>query len=122
MRIGVPKEIHDGECRVAASPDVVRDLIQMGFSVAIEAGQFITRGEIWAVEQKRDRITQIHANRRRFGIGNLNVVETRLPDGLADLPDPDRIFVGGHSAGANLRQAAKTSALTNVYLLQQLAD
>ena len=29
---------------------------------------------------------------------------------------------GGHSAGANLRQAAQTSALTTVYLLQQLAD
>ena len=29
---------------------------------------------------------------------------------------------GGHSAGANLRQAATTSALTTVYLLQQLKD
>ncbi len=29
---------------------------------------------------------------------------------------------GGHSAGANLRQAATTSALTTVYLLQKLAD
>jgi precorrin-6Y C5,15-methyltransferase (decarboxylating) len=77
-------------------------------SVAIEAGQFITRGEIWAVEQKRDRITQIHANRRRFGIGNLNVVETRLPDGLADLPDPDRIFVGG--GGRSLADIVRAAA------------
>jgi prolyl oligopeptidase len=29
---------------------------------------------------------------------------------------------GGHSAGANLRQAARTTALTTVYLLQKLAD
>jgi prolyl oligopeptidase len=29
---------------------------------------------------------------------------------------------GGHSAGANLRQAATTSALTTVYLLQKLSD
>ena len=29
---------------------------------------------------------------------------------------------GGHSAGANLRQAATTSALTTVYLLQHLKD
>lgn len=29
---------------------------------------------------------------------------------------------GGHSAGANLRQAATTTALTTVYLLQQLSD
>jgi len=29
---------------------------------------------------------------------------------------------GGHSAGANLRQAARTTALTTVYLLQELSD
>ena len=29
---------------------------------------------------------------------------------------------GGHSAGANLRQAARTTALTTVYLLQELRD
>ena len=38
MRIGVPKEIHDGEMRVATSPDVATQLQKLGFSVAIEAG------------------------------------------------------------------------------------
>lgn len=36
MRIGVPKEIHDGERRVATTPDVATHLIKLGFSVAIE--------------------------------------------------------------------------------------
>ncbi len=36
MRIGVPQEIHDGERRVATTPDVATQLIKLGFSVAIE--------------------------------------------------------------------------------------
>ena len=38
MRIGVPREIHSGEQRVATTPDVVAQLIKLGFSVAVEAG------------------------------------------------------------------------------------
>ncbi len=36
MKIGVPKEIHAGERRVATTPDVASQLIEMGFSVAVE--------------------------------------------------------------------------------------
>ena len=36
MRIGVPREIHDGERRVATTPNVAAQLIQLGFSVAVE--------------------------------------------------------------------------------------
>ena len=64
-------------------------------SVSIEAGLTITRGEIYAVEQKERRIRHIHENRSRFGIGNMQVVQARLPEGMTDLPDPDRVFIGG---------------------------
>jgi NAD(P) transhydrogenase subunit alpha len=37
MRIGVPKEIHAGEQRVATTPDVAAQLIKLGFDVAVEA-------------------------------------------------------------------------------------
>jgi len=37
MKIGVPREIHAGERRVATTPDVASQLIKMGFSVAVEA-------------------------------------------------------------------------------------
>jgi precorrin-6Y C5,15-methyltransferase (decarboxylating) len=47
------------------------------------------------VEKNPQRIGQIHTNRRRFGIGNMQVVQAHLPEGLTDLPDPDRIFIGG---------------------------
>ena len=38
MRIGVPKEIHAGERRVATTPDVAAQLVKLGFGVAIETG------------------------------------------------------------------------------------
>jgi len=37
MRIGVPREIHAGEKRVATTPDVAVQLIKMGFDVTVEA-------------------------------------------------------------------------------------
>ncbi len=38
MRIGIPREIHKGERRVATTPVVAELLIKMGFEVAIETG------------------------------------------------------------------------------------
>ena len=38
MRIGVPKEIHEGDRRVATTPEVAGQLQKLGFTVAIEAG------------------------------------------------------------------------------------
>ena len=38
MRIGIPKEVHDGEKRVATTPDVAKQLIKLGFEVAVESG------------------------------------------------------------------------------------
>jgi H+-translocating NAD(P) transhydrogenase subunit alpha len=38
MQVAIPREIHLGERRVAATPDTVRRLIKMGFQVSIEAG------------------------------------------------------------------------------------
>ena len=38
MKIGVPKEIFEGERRVATTPDVAGQLKKLGYDVAIEAG------------------------------------------------------------------------------------
>lgn len=38
MKIGVPREVHPGERRVAATPETVQQIIKLGFDVAIEAG------------------------------------------------------------------------------------
>jgi proton-translocating NAD(P)+ transhydrogenase subunit alpha len=38
MKIGIPKEIHEGEKRVATTPDAAEKIIKMGFEVSIEKG------------------------------------------------------------------------------------
>jgi NAD(P) transhydrogenase subunit alpha len=37
MRIGVPKELHTGERRVATTPDVTKQLMDLGFEVQVES-------------------------------------------------------------------------------------
>ncbi len=38
MKIGIPKEVHEGEKRVATTPEAAAQLIKLGFSVSIESG------------------------------------------------------------------------------------
>ena len=38
MKIGVPKEIHEGEKRVATTPDATEKIIKLGFEISIESG------------------------------------------------------------------------------------
>ncbi|MCA9705949.1 MAG: Re/Si-specific NAD(P)(+) transhydrogenase subunit alpha [Myxococcales bacterium] len=38
MKIGIPREIFEGECRVAATPDSAKRLQKLGFEVVIESG------------------------------------------------------------------------------------
>jgi H+-translocating NAD(P) transhydrogenase subunit alpha len=37
MKIGIPREVYSGECRVAATPDTAKKLIALGFDVMIES-------------------------------------------------------------------------------------
>jgi precorrin-6Y C5,15-methyltransferase (decarboxylating) len=79
---------------------VLWDLGAGSGSVAVEASLFLGRGRIVAVEKNRQRIEQIKANARRFGVRRLSAVQAELPEGLKGLPQPDRIFIGG--GGRNL--------------------
>ncbi|MBB3712980.1 alanine dehydrogenase, partial [Limimaricola variabilis] len=38
MRIGAPRELHDGEARVSMTPSSARDLQKLGHECLIEAG------------------------------------------------------------------------------------
>src|SRR5476649_2327779 len=38
LTVGIPKEIHSGERRVAATPDTARKLQKLGFAVIVEHG------------------------------------------------------------------------------------
>ena len=45
MKVGIPREVSPGERRVAATPDTVKVLQEMGFEVQIEKG-FVCKEEV----------------------------------------------------------------------------
>jgi precorrin-6Y C5,15-methyltransferase (decarboxylating) len=108
---------------------VLWDLGAGSGSVGIEAALLIGSGKIVAVEKDLHRIEQIKANAQRFGVRNLRVVQAELPEGLARLPKPDRIFIGG--GGRNLPRILSAAVrhlkpygivVINAVLLQNVHD
>jgi precorrin-6Y C5,15-methyltransferase (decarboxylating) len=81
-------------------------------SVGLEASLLIPGGKIFAVERHPERAAQIAANRDHFGVDNLEVVCAPAPVGLAQLPDPHRVFVGGGGPeiGAIIQEAVRRLA------------
>ncbi|MGL1863263.1 MAG: precorrin-6y C5,15-methyltransferase (decarboxylating) subunit CbiE [Pseudodesulfovibrio sp.] len=68
-------------------------------SVSIEASHLARRGRVFAVERNKTRTAMIRENIRRTGAWLVDTVLGDLPDCLDDLPDPDRIFIGGGLGG-----------------------
>lgn len=69
-------------------------------SVAIEIARLCSNSQIYAIEQTAAGISLIQQNCQRFQVNNVIPVRGIAPDALADLPDPDRVFIGG--SGGNL--------------------
>ncbi|NWH05297.1 precorrin-6y C5,15-methyltransferase (decarboxylating) subunit CbiE [Desulfobacter latus] len=85
-----------------APDNILWDLGAGSGSVGIEATLFLPDGFVYAVEKNQGRVAQIKANVARFKVKNLSIFLAELPQGLTDLPRPDRVFIGG--SGKNLGQ------------------
>ncbi len=77
------------------STSVVWDIGAGSGSVAIEAAQLASSGMVYAVEPEPADVALLQANAEAFGVPNVRSVVGRAPDILADLPEPDAVFVGG---------------------------
>lgn len=64
-------------------------------SVSIEAGNLMPNGKVYALEKNPQYLTFLKENFRKFGARNALLIEAYAPDGIDDLPDPDRVFIGG---------------------------
>lgn len=74
---------------------VVWDIGAGSGSVAIEAAQLAVSGTVYAIEPDPGDLALLRANAEEFGVPNVRPVAGRAPECLADLPDPDAVFVGG---------------------------
>ena len=69
-------------------------------SVSIECGLKCPGGTVYAIEKEREALELIHKNIHKFKVDNVSVVEGTAPEALKDLPEPDRVFIGG--TGGNM--------------------
>ncbi|GLK67522.1 precorrin-6y C5,15-methyltransferase (decarboxylating) subunit CbiE [Hansschlegelia plantiphila] len=59
-------------------------------------------GRAIALEPRPDRAERIRQNARRLGAPGLDLREARAPEGLAGLPAPDAVFIGGGASIAGV--------------------
>lgn len=78
---------------------VVWDVGAGSGAVALEAAALAHEGRVIAVERDPGRAIAIQENRRRFGAATVEVCLGRAPGCLRDLPEPQRVFIGGGLSG-----------------------
>lgn len=64
-------------------------------AVSVEAALYCKEGRVYAVEKDEKALKLIRQNAGAFGTLNLTAVPGEAPEVLIDLPDPDRVFIGG---------------------------
>lgn len=90
-------------------------------SVGVEAAWLAPGLQVFAVEREPDACEQIRRNARGTTV---RVVEGSAPEALADLPDPDRAFVGGggtHVLDAVLERARPGATVVATYAMVDAA-
>jgi precorrin-6Y C5,15-methyltransferase (decarboxylating) len=68
-------------------------------SVGLEALRLRPSLALWAVERRAGAAALIAANAARLGVWPAGVLEGEAPAALAELPDPDRVLIGGGGRG-----------------------
>lgn len=64
-------------------------------SICIEADHLMPNGRIFAVERNEECRQFIKENLLKFNTRHVSLVEGNAPECLDELPDPDRVFIGG---------------------------
>lgn len=81
---------------------VIWDIGAGSGSVSIEASNLVPNGKLFAIEKNAQCVAYLKDNLTKFCARNVTLVEAEAPEGLEELPDPDRVFIGG--AGGNLEE------------------
>jgi len=88
------------------SGDTVYDIGAGTGSVAIEMALQVTAGSVYAIERNPEAIEILYKNKQKFFAYHLQIIQAVAPDGIEDLPDPDKVFIGG--SGGNLPEILNT--------------
>ena len=64
-------------------------------SVSIEIARLVPTAQVWAIEKTTAGVELIRQNAARFQTPDIHVIAGQAPTALAELPHPDRVFIGG---------------------------
>jgi precorrin-6B C5,15-methyltransferase / cobalt-precorrin-6B C5,C15-methyltransferase len=78
-------------------------------SVAIEWMRAAEGARAVAIERDAGRLAMLRENAGRLGAPDIDVVEGRAPEALADLDAPQAVFIGGGLSGAGVFDACWTA-------------
>ncbi|MBU1568398.1 MAG: precorrin-6y C5,15-methyltransferase (decarboxylating) subunit CbiE [Proteobacteria bacterium] len=93
-------------------------------SLSIEAARANPKLTVYAVEQKEAELENIKNNIVKFRCFNIVPVPGRAPEALAELPDPQRVFIGGSSGAlpAIVLTVAARLALGGILVINGVVD
>ena len=74
---------------------VMWDIGSGSCSVSIEVSNLMPNGRIFVLGDDPSCAGIIRENLKKFCARNVKLIETYTPEGVDDLPDPDRVFVSG---------------------------
>lgn len=75
-------------------------------SVSIEASKILTEGSVVAIEHKEEAVALIQRNIEKHNCRNIHVIQSKAPEGLEDLQQASKFFIGG--SGGNLNTILDT--------------
>ena len=116
IRGGVPMTKQDVRAAVLGhlkirKNDIVWDVGAGTGSVSVEMAMKAPAGRVYAVERDPEGCLLIRQNREKFGVWNVIPVDGPAPEALADLPAPDRVFIGG--SGGHLKEIIRLALEKN---------
>ncbi|MGO5131523.1 precorrin-6Y C5,15-methyltransferase (decarboxylating) subunit CbiT [Mitsuokella jalaludinii] len=81
--------------------DVVYDIGAGTGSLSVEAAGLAREGRVYALERNAEAVALIEANKKQFGLDNVEALHREAPDGLEELPAPDVVLIGGSGKHLN---------------------
>lgn len=64
-------------------------------SVSVEIGRLVPDARVYAVEKTAMGAALVEQNRQQFNLSNIVAIHGSAPAAIADLPSPNRVFIGG---------------------------
>ncbi|MDR2345285.1 MAG: precorrin-6y C5,15-methyltransferase (decarboxylating) subunit CbiE [Planctomycetaceae bacterium] len=113
--------------KLAIQPkDILYDIGAGTGSMSVEMARCAFEGTVYAIEKNDAALELIEQNRIKHGAFNIIVIKTSAPEYFAELPVPDKAFIGGSSGNidaiikALVEMNPKIKIVANVISLQSL--